>query len=170
MYWLPLLAKKKAIWSFPHSENQCQLSINNFGHCILGYLSCDWLQTSLYEVLTASSIKSNSSTLPAPSWKWVSMDPQRLLVLYILLSWHLMDIWDHNCTIDCLSTAKYWIQKAKRWFQNDQFCNLQCYQKGISGSQFTDFDQLQLSNSKSKSIIQIDRRTRGTTRRLPAQF
>jgi len=68
-------------WSVPHSENESQQSVNDFWHCILGNLSGDWLQTSLNEVLAAFRGKNNIYTLPAPSWKCVSMECQHFLVL-----------------------------------------------------------------------------------------
>ena len=56
-----------ATWSLPHSENQCQWSINDFKLCILGNLSSDWLQTSIDETLAAFRGKNNSDMLPAES-------------------------------------------------------------------------------------------------------
>jgi len=33
--WQPLCSKDTATWSQPHSENECQQSVNKFGCCIL---------------------------------------------------------------------------------------------------------------------------------------
>jgi len=46
-------AKGQSTWSLSHSDNECQWSINNCWLCILGYLSGDWMQTSIHEVLAA---------------------------------------------------------------------------------------------------------------------
>jgi len=35
MYWQPLWAKEKATWSQPHSENERQHSVIDYGCCIL---------------------------------------------------------------------------------------------------------------------------------------
>jgi len=98
------------------------------------------------------------------------MTRQQCLVLYIAYSRPCVDIWDHNRSIDQLSTPKYNTQKEKHSFQNNQCRNRQSDQKGISECQFSDFDQIQSSNSKSKSIIWIYRRTRWTTHWQPAKF
>jgi len=55
------------MWSLPHTENECQLSINDFGLSILHNLSGNWLKTSIKEVLAAFCGKNNSDKLPAPS-------------------------------------------------------------------------------------------------------
>jgi len=60
-----LYAQHQATQSLPHSENECQPSINDFWLCIVGYLTGDWLQTSMNKVLTGFSFKNNSGTLPA---------------------------------------------------------------------------------------------------------
>jgi len=66
-----------------HSENERQLSVNDFWVCILGYISGNWLQTSVHKVVAAFSITTNSDTFPALAWKWVWTEPQRCLVMYI---------------------------------------------------------------------------------------
>jgi len=105
-----------------------------------------------------------------PNLKWVSTGPQRFLVLYIGSSWHCANIWDHNCTMDCLSTIKDRTQKAKHWFHNDRCCNLQSDQKGISGCYFTDFDQVQLSNSQARALYQSTDGPAGQPADYPPNF
>jgi len=61
--------KNTATCSLPHPENQHQRSVLDFKHHILGNLSSDWLQTSIYEILAAFTGKINSEMLPASSSK-----------------------------------------------------------------------------------------------------
>jgi len=69
--------------SLPHHENECQRSVNDSWSCILGDLVGDRLQIVINEVLAAFIGKRDSKTLPAPSWKWVSTERQRFLVMYL---------------------------------------------------------------------------------------
>jgi len=92
-----------------------------------------------------------------------STERQQFLVLYIGKSRYCTDIWAHNRTIDRLCSPKYSSQKEHHWFQNDRYSNLQTIQKVIIGCWMSDFDQIILSNGKSKSTIRLCRRTRWTT-------
>jgi len=58
-----IIGKKTATWSLPYSENEHELSVNDFWLCMLGYLCGDSLQISINEALAACSVKSNSSML-----------------------------------------------------------------------------------------------------------
>lgn len=63
MYWLLFLGNERAIQSLPHSENECQLSVNNFYLCIMGHLCSDWVQTSIYEILAVIGRSPNCENL-----------------------------------------------------------------------------------------------------------
>jgi hypothetical protein len=54
--------------SLPPTENELQLSVNNFWLCILGNICADWLQPFINEVLAAFQIKIIvSGSLPHPA-------------------------------------------------------------------------------------------------------
>jgi hypothetical protein len=67
MYWQHLLPKETATKSLPHSEYQCQQSLNDFWLHMLANLCSDWLHTSIYQILAAFTGKNNSKTLLAAS-------------------------------------------------------------------------------------------------------
>jgi len=46
-------------------------------------LYCDWLQTSIYDILEALTGENNSDMLPAASWKWSSTERQQFLALHL---------------------------------------------------------------------------------------
>jgi len=71
-----------AIPSLPHLENEQQWSVNNSWSCIFGKLGGDRLQIVINGILAASIGKRECETLHASSWKWVSMDCQRLLAFH----------------------------------------------------------------------------------------
>jgi len=102
-YWQRLYAKDTATRSLPHSETECQPSVNNCWLSILGNLSGDWLRTSINEVVAAIWGINNSDMLPAPFWNWVSMERQRLLVLHL---GNLPDDWLHKSIYEVVASLK----------------------------------------------------------------
>jgi hypothetical protein len=58
----------------PHGENECQQSIIDIWSCILGSLTCNWLQSCINKILTAFRSKISCGIIAAPSWKSVSME------------------------------------------------------------------------------------------------
>ena len=82
MHW-PLL---RSTWgdtcTLPHPENERQWSVNDCWSYILGNLEGDRQRSAINVVLAALIAKRESQTLPTPSWKWLSMERQRLLVLH----------------------------------------------------------------------------------------
>jgi len=83
MYWLPLYPKIIVTCSLPYPQNECQRSLNNRPSCILGHLMGNRLQTVRKELLAAFRGKTDTDTFPAPSGKWVLMEHQQFLVLYL---------------------------------------------------------------------------------------
>jgi hypothetical protein len=68
-FWLPLWAKRIAILSLPHHENERQWSVNDFWSGIMGNLGGHRLQIAINWLLAAFIVKSESETLPALSSK-----------------------------------------------------------------------------------------------------
>jgi len=66
-YWQPLLVQSTATCSQPDPQNEQQPRVNHFQLHILGNLSSDWLQTSIYQILAAFTGKKNSNMLTAVS-------------------------------------------------------------------------------------------------------
>jgi len=56
-HWQPSLAKTTATCSLPHTENECQWSINSFGCCILGKQGIALISAFIMELLTAVTDK-----------------------------------------------------------------------------------------------------------------
>jgi len=138
--------------ALPHSENECRRSLNDFWSCIIGNICVALWQWFIYHVMMAYSAETVQDIFVTPSRKWGSTERKHCLILYIG-SRHHVDIWDHTRTIDHLSSPKYKTQKEKHWFQNNQYCNLQRIYKVITGCWISDFDQILLSNIKTKSRL-----------------
>jgi hypothetical protein len=68
-YWQPVKGKYQTMQSLPHSENECQQTMNDFWLFILSNLCGDWLQPSINELLAAFRGQKNRNTLPAPAWE-----------------------------------------------------------------------------------------------------
>jgi len=83
MNWPPLWSKYVDKRSLPHPGNEHQRRVNNFRSCILGNQSGHWLHLLMTEVLAFFVGKSRSDTHPAPLWKWVSNEGQRLKVSHL---------------------------------------------------------------------------------------
>ena len=82
MYWPPWWSKRTEKGAQLHPENDYQWSVNDWWVCILGNLGGDRLHTVMNKVLATIIRKRGSETLPTPSWKWVSTECQRFLVLH----------------------------------------------------------------------------------------
>lgn len=81
-----------------------------------------------------------------------------------------MDIWAHSRTTDLLNGHKYNILKENYRFRYYRYCNLQNMQNVITGCWIIHFDEVQLSNTKGKSVLCNCRWTCWTTCWQPAQF
>jgi len=92
--------------SLPYHENKRQWSVNNCWSCILGNLGCDRLPTVIQESLAAIIGKTDCDTLPAPSWKWASMEHQQCLVVYLGYYGVRQVANSHNGIIGCLYRQK----------------------------------------------------------------
>jgi len=71
-------------------------------------LGGDRLQTVIYEVCGAFQGKSESKTLPAPSWKCASTERQQLLALHPGESQNNVAVIDYIHSFDCFCTLKGW--------------------------------------------------------------
>jgi len=82
-YWMLWLAKIIAKRALPHLENERQQSVIDIWSCVLGNQNASRLQTVIKELLAAFTGEPDRDTLPARSWKWVSNESQRLLVVHL---------------------------------------------------------------------------------------
>jgi len=68
-YWLPSKSKIIALCSLPHSENECQWSVNNVQSCIYGNWQVTWPLLSITNILAAFFGRIINDTVTGPFWK-----------------------------------------------------------------------------------------------------
>jgi hypothetical protein len=68
--------------SLPYHGNEGQRSVKDIWLSVLGNDTSERVYSVIKEFLAAFIGKTECNTLHAPSWKWVSMERQRLVVMY----------------------------------------------------------------------------------------
>jgi len=102
----PSLAKIISKHYLPHLENQLQWSVNDYWSCVPGNHTPDRLQAVIKEWKDAFLGNTDCDTLPAPSWKWASTEPQWLLFVYLRYYGVRQVANSHKRSIGCLYRQK----------------------------------------------------------------
>jgi len=90
--------------SLPHHENERQRNVNNSWSCMFSNLRCRRLRIVINKVLASFIGKTEYEMLPAPSWKWASMECQQLLAFHYGKLPHAVVIIVYIRGIDCVGT------------------------------------------------------------------
>jgi len=106
---LPLWASMVVtIWLLP-PNNECQLSINNFGSCIMDTQCSVHHCWPIINAAAASMGQNATDHVTTTSWKWASTERQPFLVMHLEYSKGYWTMLSHDPLISCLYRQKcYW--------------------------------------------------------------
>jgi len=122
MYWLPLYSKRGETAFWPNSKTAHPQSTNNYRSCKWSNYNVIWSLLSIIDRLAAFIGRNQSHTLPAPFWKWASMERQWYLAFH-----HGQSKCD-VAIIDCIQCFDRFYRLKRSWtlgcgIVNEMSCN-----------------------------------------------